>query len=87
MAQGERLGHRRSDALGPRESGSEMGQAVSSRPRAGVSVAQGHQATEGAQSFFSRLYISRLLRSPAQVRLLVRNFFRSSLKSSWCMGR
>lgn len=39
------------------------------------------------QSFFRRLYISLLLFSPAQVRLLVRNFFRSSLKSSWCMGR
>ena len=38
-------------------------------------------------SFFRRLYISLLLFSPAQVRLLVRNFFRSSLKSSWCMGR
>lgn len=34
------------------------------------------------QSFFRRLYISLLLFSPAQVRLLVRNFFRSSLKSS-----
>lgn len=42
---------------------------------------------QGPQSFFRRLYISLLLFSPAQVRLLVRNFFRSSLKSSWCMGR
>lgn len=39
------------------------------------------------QSFFRRLYISLLLFSPAQVLLLVRNFFRSSLKSSWCIGR
>lgn len=39
------------------------------------------------QSFLRRLYISRLLLSPAQVRLLVRNFLRSSLKSSWYMGR
>lgn len=39
------------------------------------------------QSFFRRLYISLLLFSPAHVRLLVRNFFKSSLKSSWCMGR
>lgn len=39
------------------------------------------------QSFFRRLYISLLLFSPAQVRLFVRNFFRSSLKSSWCIGR
>lgn len=41
----------------------------------------------GAQSFFRRLYMSLLLRSPAQVRLLRRNFLRSSLKSSWCIGR
>lgn len=40
-----------------------------------------------AYSFFSRLYVSRLLRSPAQVRLLWRNFLKSSLKSSWCIGR
>lgn len=39
------------------------------------------------QSFLSRLYISLLLFSPAQVRLLVRNRFRSSLKSLWCIGR
>lgn len=39
------------------------------------------------QSFFKRLYSSLLLLSPAQVRLLVRNLFKSSLKSSWCMGR
>lgn len=41
----------------------------------------------GAHSFFRRLYMSLLLRSPAQVRLLRRNFLRSSLKSSWCIGR
>lgn len=40
----------------------------------------------GVHSFFRRLYMSLLLRSPAQVRLLRRNFLRSSLWSSWCMG-
>lgn len=42
---------------------------------------------DSAHSFFRRLYMSLLLRSPAQVRLLRRNFLRSSLKSSWCIGR
>lgn len=52
-------------------------------PQHGPSVLAGC----GSQSFFRRLYSSRLLFSPAQVRLLVRNLFKSSLKSSWCMGR
>lgn len=41
----------------------------------------------GSQQFFRRLYSSRLLRSPAQVRLFRRHLRRSSLKSAWCMGR
>lgn len=50
-----------------------------------VSAAEGRLGEGGLlqpQSFFRRLYISLLLFSPAHVRLLVRNFFRSSLKSS-----
>lgn len=40
-----------------------------------------------AHKFFSRQYMSLLLRSPAQVRLLRRNLRKSSLKSSCCIGR
>lgn len=61
---------------------SEEGRGEARREAQAAVVRCGHP-----HSFFRRLYISLLLFSPAQVRLLVRNFFRSSLKSSWCMGR